>query len=269
MYEPKVAIIIPTIHRDDLLMKVINSIINVWHDDWKVFILDQNKEEDYTEEKRIFYETACSQFHSDDEQRVHIEKVPYDSGISYCRNKGVDLADDYDIPYCIIGADSIEFTDSIKELSRITDGFPLLNTIDVHLIGFDLANRNIGWEADLDLTEDGFVLDFIEKPKTDKRQTLFCDIVRNFFIATTITLRMVKWDNELKMAEHEDFFWRYKEYGFGVMWCNFIRGEYIGEKDGEYAKLRQKNFKECKSKLLKKYNIKKWVSYKNLDRAKE
>ena len=37
----------------------------------------------------------------------------------------------------------------------------------------------------------------------------------------------------------------------------------------EYIALRRKNFDEGIQKVLKKYGLKQWVTYKNLERARE
>lgn len=39
------------------------------------------------------------------------------------------------------------------------------------------------------------------------------DFVLNFFLARTEMLRSVRWDSELKICEHEEFFWRLKKAG--------------------------------------------------------
>lgn len=200
-YSPKVAIIIPTIFRDDLLMDTIETIIeNCDMEETKIIIVDQNKEETYSERKRIFYETACSQFHS--EKRIEVIKVPYDSGISYCRNVAVELAKEQNIPYCFITADSIEFTESMKKLPKL---LTYMKRYDI--IGLDIKDR-IGWEGILRLIpNDCFELEFIDKTCklcSPKKLIIFhCDIVRNFFIGKTEVLYKIKWDNELKCREHE------------------------------------------------------------------
>lgn len=259
----KIAIIIPTIHRDDILMETINSILDVWQDSWVILIGDQNNIEDYSDEKRIFYETACAKAHENTpNDQIKIVNLPYDCGLSYARNKLVEKASELGIDYCLISADSIKFTESMKKIN----GFiPILQKYPFDLIGLNLRNRNVGWEALLDL-KDSFILDFIDK--SEDKTIHECDIVRNFFIATTESLRYTRWDESLKMMEHEDFFWQYKKRGFKVGWTNCCHGEYIGIKEGKYKKLREKNMRESKAYLFKKYNLKNWVEYKNLDRAK-
>lgn len=268
---PKIAIIIPTIHRDNLLMETIHSILDNYCDNFVILIGDQNKEEDYTDEKRFFYKTACSEFHKGKDERIKVLQLPYDCGISYSRNRLVQLAKDMNIPYCFISADSIKFTKSMKKINFLLH---LMEKYDI--LGVDLKNRKFGWEAYLNLVHGShFELDFIDKTSfKDFTVGIYnCDIVRNFFLAKTDSLLKVKWDENLKATEHEDFFWRAKHVGLKVGWSDICYGEYIGEKSKKdnsvYSRLRQKNFNESMRKLKDKYQIKSWVKYINLKRAKE
>ena len=292
----KIGIIIPTIHRDDILMETLNSILDVWSDDWRVYIIDQNKKDDYSTEKRIFYNTACSKFHTETVQRIKVIEAPYDCGLSHARNLGVAETSKDNISYCLISADSIKFDKSMKHINNLTKYIKYSPDFNIDLLGLNLKNRNIGWEAKLDL-KDSFILDFIDKnnepdEKFADLETIRnskewsyengnpaklgdviniwkCDIVRNFFLATTQSLKNVGWDKNLKMREHESFFWEYKQKGFKVGWTNTCHGEYIGIKENEYAKLRAKNMRESLNYLLKKYNLKSWIVYKHIERIKK
>lgn len=257
MYSPKVAFIIPTILRDDLLMEVLGSLAENWSDNWKVFVIDQNTEDSV--EKKTFYEIACSQFHKKEEQRIEVIRVPFNSGISYCRNIGVSLAHKEGIPFCFIGADSLKFNSSINSLNDVVDHIGVIDKM-----GFEIENR-IPWEGWIKLIPgECFELTYIQK--TPDRTTFACNICRNFFVAKTNSLYDVNWDEELVMAEHEDHAWRYSQK-YKTFWTNVISGEYIGEKskkDGsDYAKLRAENWKNGRETLLKKYGLKRWIKYTN------
>ena len=203
MYKPEIAIIIPTIFRDDLLMDTIESILeNSDMNRTKIIIVDQNDPKTYSDEKRIFYETACSQYHDPNAREIEVIPVPYDSGISYCRNVAVDLALKQGIPYCFITADSIEFMENMKNLPKL---LTYMNRYDI--IGVDIKGR-IGWEGLLRLVPNShFELEFINKTCklcSPKKLVIFnCEIVRNFFLGKTEVLHKIKWDNELVAREHE------------------------------------------------------------------
>ena len=266
----KIAIIIPTIHRDELLIRTLRSIFKVREPSWQILVIDQNKQEDDSEEKLYYYQQPPN--------HLTVIRTDYDIGISASRNLGVKFAKENKIPYCFITADSIEFTESTSGISKLAQqmnntimGEPLFTMASYDLIGLDLKNRRVGWEAKLKLIENRhFELDFIDKNPEDYFPFVFtCDIVRNFFLATTKSLFQVKWDENLKACEHEDFFIRYKRTGFKVGWLDFLSGKYIGTREGTYGKLREKNINECREILKKKYNLKGWVQYKHLERAKE
>lgn len=259
--DKQLAIIIPTIHRDELLLKTLKSIFKVWDSSWHVIVIDQNKESDHLPEKIKFYNEHSSNC-------LKVAYSYYDIGISACRNYGIELALENNIPYCLISADSIEFTENMRWLGELDSFLEAGSFLNANLIGLNLKNRKVGWEANLKLIENQyFELDFIDK-YTDI-DWVNCDIVRNFFIAETDTLNAVRWDENLKTFEHEDFFWRYKQAGYKVGWTCLVSGNYIGTREGLYGNLREKNMQTYMQVLKKKYNLKGWVQYKHLERAKE
>lgn len=262
----KIAIILTTINRDKLLLETLESVIDVWQENWKVYIVDQNEED--SEEKQLWYKLIANEAHKEKDKKIEVLRVPYDCGISYARNAGVKKAHEDGFKYVILGADSIKFT---KKMERVNDLLHYMRRYDV--IGLDINNR-IKWEAKLNLIKDShFELDFIDtscKTCSSSKIVIYnCDIVRNFFLAKTESLVNSPWDEDLKMREHESAFYEFKQKGYKVGWTKWCIGEYIGEKtkkDGsEYSKLRQKNWRDSMEVLKKKYNLKKWVSYKNLD----
>lgn len=245
----KIGIILTTFNRDFLLEKSVKSIEENWNDVFQLIILDQNPSlEKLNKYKKHIYEA-----------------VPFDCGLSYSRNIGVDIATRLDIPFVIITADSICFNNTTKIL--VDNAGNLMANHDI--VGLHLNNR-IEWEGWLNLIpEKSFEIDFIEKNKQTEFLTVWdCNIVRNFFLAKTELLRIVKWDNNLKMAEHEDFFWRIKERMGKVGCTKDITGEYIGERTAEFQKFRDTNFQTGLKTLREKYKISGWVSYKNIDRIR-
>lgn len=257
--QPQIAIIVTTILRDDLLMKSINGLWANWHENWKVFIIDQNTVETDSPEKTKFYKTA-------DPERLKVIRVKFNSGIAMCRNIGVAAALKANIPYCIISADSILFNSSFDKLNSLLAMWQEYPSID--RIGFELNNR-IGWEGWIKLIpNEYFELRYIDKtlPKIKGQFDLFdCNICRNFFIAKTATLDDIQWDQNLIMGEHEDHAIRYGEK-YRTCWTPNLSGDYIGEKTksdgGTYAALRLRNWNEGKKRLLQKWNLKRWVVYR-------
>ena len=260
----KIGILITTFLRDELLYKSIQSIADNWQDNFELIIVDQG-EMDTNKHKWILDKNLNSCYYS----------VPFNSGLSYCRNFGVQKAKELGCEYVFIGSDSFLFNKSLQNINTITD---LIEISDYDLIGFELANSICGWEAKLNLIEgESFELDFINKQDImseyfnlpDNRPIILqCDIVRNFFIAKTESLLNVKWDENLLLGEHEDFFWQYKQAGYKCGWTDYISATKLTDRPPEYAKFRKQNFKEGIKKLREKYNINGWVTYKHLERAK-
>jgi hypothetical protein len=244
-------------------METIYSIVDNWQDNFRVYIIDQNDQETYSVEKQIFYNTAGSGRHPVNKRYFKILETGVNIGISQARNLAVRQAKEDGCEYCIISADSIRFDKSIANLWFI---LPYLQSGQFDRMGFELKNRKCNWEGYLDVNEnDGFIIDFIEKDYNSIFQE--CDIVRNFFISTTESLLKTKWDDNLFMFEHEDEALRYKNNGYRVGWTPLITGHYHGNQEGEYGKVRRRLMNCCRQILLKKYNLKKWITYKHHERC--
>lgn len=251
----KIAIVISTIARDDLLLKCLNSILDVWQDGWKIFVVDQNQY--HSEEKELLYKMLCRKDHPPDKQCLEVIYTDWNIGLSRARNLGVKKAWEQGFAYTIISADSIYFDQSMKELPNLLYKYSTYN-----LLGFEIKGRGCNWEGKLTLNPgQSFVLDFIEKDYNCEIQDVTC--CRNFFVANTISLINCPWDEDLLMHEHEPWMWSYSQARNKMAWTPKITGTYIGEKTGIYAKLRQQNMQECRQKLLTKWGIKRWIEYKN------
>ena len=251
--KPKIAIIYTTFLREELAERTIKSIVDNWRDDFVLMIADQGE----NFKKLDFYEKLYPG------KAIEYTKLPFDCGLSLARNVLVQEAMDRGIKYCIVTADSIEFTPAtVKKLDSAT---VFLNSVDkAGILGFDLKDR-IPWEYDMELGDEDFILtknvlmciDILTSLRVKK-----CDICRQFLIAKTWALQHVRWDNDLKTADHEDFFWRFKQAGYGVYWTPDIVANYIKCVPHEYLLYRKRMYKEFRKVLQKKYNITGWVIYK-------
>lgn len=256
----KVAILITTFCRDDLVCNTINSLLKYKPSNWKIYVIDQSKY--HKENKTKLYE----------HQDIFVKYAPFDCGLSYARNLGVKAIKEDRFDYVLLGADSIEFTEKTKGIEQL---LPYFKRYD--LIGLDIENR-IKWEAKLDLIKNKyFELDFINTTcKTCNPNKLIiykCDIVRNFFIAKTDLLIKSPWDENLKMREHEDFFMRLKQINTKIGYINKFKGKYTGEKykksSSEYARIRQTNMYQGLMYLKSKWNIDGWVNYKHIENIRK
>jgi glycosyltransferase involved in cell wall biosynthesis len=268
----KIGIVITTFLRDELLEKSIKSLELITsqlsiYPNWEIIIVDQNP----TESKLNHYQGPH-----------HYISVPYNCGLSVARNLGIEYAKNLECNYVLIGSDSFLFNESLNWidcLCKELGTFKLTKEHNFDLIGFELSGCACGWEAKLNLiSNEGFELDFIDKENSSDFYSHFhpfhcriyrCDILRNFFLATTESLINVKWDENLLLGEHEDFFYRYKQYGYKVGWTDLITVEKMKDRPDEYAEFRRKNFNEGIIKLKEKYKINQWVIYKNLENSKK
>jgi glycosyltransferase involved in cell wall biosynthesis len=264
----KIGIILTTIERPQALKKSLDSIIAVWQENWMLLIGDQNKHT-YGES----YDVITKIIDDNPDKLIKAYKQEYNCGISVARNELIYKARLNYCDYVLLTADSISFDESMYDLKLL---IPCFNFY--HLIGLQLNNR-IGWEAKLKLIEgQSFELDFIKKMPTQNRwvigDMLFdiwpCDIVRNFWIAKTEVLINTQYDEQLIMCEHEDFFWRLNRKGIVVGCTDLCSGTYNkSENTPEYDKIRQTNFRIGKQRLLDKYSLKTWISYKNIERIQQ
>ena len=256
----KIGIIITSFERNELLTKCLDSLNKFNLSNCEIIVVDQSKE-----------------YNGDWVSGCHYYKLPFNSGLSVCRNYGVQKAKELGCDYVIIGSDSFLFNESIQKINEIVD---LLKSSDYSFCGFELTNCICGWEAKLKLIEgQAFELDFIDKNNTNndlwalrsdtQSRCYEVDICRNFFIAKIDMLLNVQWDENFRLLEHEDFFYRVKQTGYKGLWTNYIIAEKMTDRPHEYKELREKNMREGRIYLQKKWDITGWVKYIGLDKAKE
>jgi len=263
----KIGIIITTFERTKLLSKCLYKLVEYLEDNWRIIIIDQSKESNAKKD-------VINDIRFTIPDLIHYEKAPFNSGLSYCRNFGVEKAKELGCEYVVIGSDSFLFNESIKRIEEITK---ILYSDKIDKCGFQLYNCCCGWEAKLNLIEGKyFELDFVDLNNCSLYRNINEDIIpiwevdicRNFFVATTKSLLDVKWNENFKLGEHEDHCWRYKLAGYKTLWTNFISASKMTDRPDEYVKYRKENFKDGLRKLREKYNISGWVQYKHLSRAK-
>jgi len=263
----RICFIITTFMRDELLYKSVESLLPYikQNPDWRIVIVDQGKlsteKEEWLDKNNI---DSFNYSRKNNPQQLFYYQVPFDSGLSFCRNYGVKKAKELECDYVYIGSDSFIFHDNIILLND----YVKYNLLDFDLIGNELHPSKCGWEAKLTLIEGkSFELNFIDKSTND---TIFpVEICRNCFIAKTNVLLNTPWDENFRLGEHEDEFYRLKLAGVKCAWSDIIVLTKQTDRPNEYAQLRKTNFDNGIKYLRDKWNIKGWVSYKNLERAKE
>ena len=260
----QIAILITTFERDNTLYKNIDALLSYIQNNFIILIADQGH---FSEEKEKWILKNQQRY----PKNFIYKKLSYNCGLSYARNYLVDLAKENKYDYILLSSDSFLFNESIQKINKIVD---FLNSNDSYdLIGFELKNCVCDWEANLNLIpNEHFELNFINKQEPSNRYKdilIFdCDIVRNFFLAKINPILHTGWDNNLKGREHEDFFWRYKQNNYKVGWTDYIWADKINDKPNIYQQSRNQNMQNGLKYLKKKYKIKNWVKYINLNNAK-
>jgi hypothetical protein len=244
-----IAILITTFLRDNLLYKTLQTITDNLPENCIVLIADQGYAD---EEKDITIDYYKSQI------PLELYKLPFDSGLSAARNFLVNKANEMKIPYILMGADSIQFTQKY-------DFNPIIKFLEQDnkrgIVGFDLDGSKAPWEFDMELTPKGIKLtsssNYTEFEGIKYKKV---DICRNIFLAKTETMLNL-YDNELKLCEHEDSFLTYKQRGYEVYWTDTISFKRISGNTSEEYQTYRKRLSDYQKILKQKLNISGWVIY--------
>lgn len=242
----KIAIIIPSFLRLELLQECLDSISKYWNDNYYVIIIDQN--ESSALDSIVFPKNI----------EDNIIKTDFDIGALKARNIGIKRAKELDIPYTLV------FADSMKFLSDINFN-PIIEFLEQDknnfLCGFNKTGSICTWECDMKKTT-CFELDIPRRPVIKFAGLNFqpVDLCRNIFLCKTNLLADSLYDEDRKMADHESSFWRWKEKGYKSYYLDSILFGYKRYREGIYNQYRER-FHEEKKKMLKKYNLTSWVKY--------
>jgi hypothetical protein len=245
----RIAILITTFLRDNLLYKTLQTIVDNYSKDCIVLVADQGYSDS---EKDITIDYYKSQI------PLEYYKLPFDCGLSYARNFLVNKANEMNIPYILMGADSIQFT-------QIYNFQPFIEFLDQGvkrgIIGFDLKGSKCPWEFLIELTPNGIKFTSSNNYITiNNIKFKKVDICRNIFIAKTQTLIKI-WDEEMKLCEHELAFLEYKKRGYEVYWTNSISFKKILTHTSEEYQTYRKRFQDYQKILKQKLHISTWIIY--------
>ena len=235
-------VIYTTFLRPSLVKKTMPTYLKFFNG--KVLVLDQGKDEDNIE--KIVRDLNDS--------RLLYYRLPFDCGLSYARNFGVKKAKELEEKYILLTADSIELIKPIKADKIISF---LESNENYAIVGLELKNRVL-WHLDMELKKDGWYLDLPRRPKIIFEEIEFmpCDVVKNFFIGKVDLILDNLWDEKLKLAEHEDFFYRLKNKNYKVFYTDYLSANYINDKNPTYNSYRQRIYSEFIPKVKEKYGIK-------------
>lgn len=187
----EVSIIIKTFERPQSLERLLKSILSSSASGCRILVADDSWRRNTSE--LIKYEG------------IDYYKLPYDSGLSYGRNY---LVDRVATPYCVLLDDDLEFTRDTR--------LEILLEIVKHR-GFDLAAgegnllvRGKPGYANMQVRDQNLTVEPGAAPRAYFNGLPVYDLVNNFFLARTETLKDIRWDDRFKIyGEHNDFFLRY------------------------------------------------------------
>lgn len=175
---------------------------------------------------------ADDSFHAAESRLLELDSIdyfrlPYDSGLSYGRNF---LVDRVTTPYCVVLDDDLVFT-------RETRLDILLGIVKEK--GFDLAAgegnllvRGKPGFANIEVSDRNLRIEPGAPPRSYYNGLPVYDMVNNFFLARTDTLRDIRWDERFKIyGEHTDFFMRYS----AKYRVTFTDQVVIGHEEGGYG----------------------------------
>lgn len=246
----KIAILITTFLRDNLLYKTLQKIVDNYTNNCIVFIADQGYADS---EKDINIDYFKSQI------PLEYYRLPFFCGISAARNFLINKAREMEIPYCLLTADSIQFINPYN----FDDTIEFLESdINNGIIGFDLLNYAT-WRGTITLIpKQYFYVDIPDKAPFQYKELSIIpvEMCSNFFIAKTNVLINNKWDEELKLMEFEDFFWRLKtNTNYKVFFTSDIKGRYIHNRTKEYEEYRNLANSQFNKLVCQKYGLTRWV----------
>lgn len=224
--------IITTFNRRESLMKLIKS-IRKYYKDLQIIVVDNGNEEKAIRTKGVSY-----------------YKVPFDSGLSFSRNFAMSKVK---TKYILLLDDDFEFTektDIVKLLKIAKDN-------DFDIVGG--AVEGLFYNGILEL--EGSTLRYIDGDRGEVNGYKLYDMVLNFFIGKTNSIRLNEcWDEELKLAEHTDFFWRAKKHNLKISFEPTVSIKHNHDRNKDYLKYRIRG-KEYLQLFMEKNGIRRLINF--------
>lgn len=229
----EVTILIKTFLRPGILDKCIKS-IKKFYPNIKILIADDGK----TNEK-------------DKRQDVISHYIlPFDTGVSYGRNF---LLDKVETKYIFLADDDTIFTEETK-IELLLNVLENNDEIDIASIW----NKPEKFWGKLEKNKN--VLKKIMHQHTEIINGYkVYDFVPNLFLGRTDKIKKIRWDNDLKICEHLDFFWRAKQNNIKSVFLENISAVNHHTKNKEYSKYRDRVVK-FQALQMKKIGVNKIIT---------
>jgi hypothetical protein len=231
--EKNVTICFKTLYRKNLLYEHINDIRNILPN-INIIVADDSDSNYILKNKNII-----NKFNN-----IEYLELPYDSGLSYGRNKAVEKVK---TKYTIITDDSRCITD-IKQIYELVNFMENNTKYDV-ICGNNPTNGEVGGKFTFlfDIINKKHIKNMIKQNKKIKIKINYKNIKKleiinkklelykthigiNCFLSKTSTLKKYKWDNNLKLREHKYFFLILFLNNINILYCDkFIFKQYVGK----------------------------------------
>jgi hypothetical protein len=244
-----IAILITTFLRDSLLYKTLQTIVDNHTNDCIVLIADQGYNSSDKDVQIDYYKSQI---------KLEYYKLPFDCGLSYSRNYLISKAKELNIPYILMCADSIQFSQSYNFEPIIKT---LKSDAQLGIIGFALEHSKCPWEFNMEVTPTGIkMLSSSNYTEFEGIKYKKVDICRNIFLAKTDTMLNL-YDNEMKLMEHEIAFLEYKKRGYKVYWTDSISFKKVTTITSDEYQNYRKRLSDYRPLFEQKLGIKGWVKY--------
>jgi glycosyltransferase involved in cell wall biosynthesis len=180
--ENKIAIIMATIMRDEIMMKCLPSFLDK---NLTLYLLEQGK---MTDTKTELYEDLIKQGH-------HIYIINKNLGISGARNYLLDKIENES--FVMICDDDVELQSNPNDILYHFDN-PKIGIIGGLLINMEKRIEQ-HYEYVIEIKNNIYYMKIPEPGEN-------IDLVLNFFVARKELFDDIRWDNNLHLVEHSDFF---------------------------------------------------------------
>jgi len=214
-----------------------------------IYIADQNEEFNVAWYKELWQKL----FNLGLQKKPVAYGMGFDKGLSFCRNYLCKVTKNQ---YKLILDDDFIFNEKteIDKFVKLLDARP-----DIGIVGGALTQKGDLVNFEHDLVIEG---DVLYHKKREQEYQVFqglhfkeYDCVLNFALFNKNVFDGTKWDEELKVTEHTDFFLRLKQTRWKVAYLPEVSIEHDKENNEEYEKFRSRG--EFMEKMMKKHKLSK------------